>query len=247
VKNVAGYDLSRLFCGSHGSLGMITSATFKLAPIPQASRTVVARFASTQQAAQTALELAASPLTPSCIELTAPEPLVLVRFESTARAAQRMADSAATLLGNANALVTMVDAGDEAALWLAHESATPSELLATATVLPTSVGPLLHQFEQQAADRRLSWRATAHAALGVVHARIGSEPTRQADAVSLLRALVHALGGHVRVVQAPESVRAVVTARDPIGTAAGAAAAVKRQFDPAGVLPWPWPEEVARG
>src|SRR5918911_1195460 len=33
VKNVAGYDLSRLLCGSFGSLGGITSATFKLIPL----------------------------------------------------------------------------------------------------------------------------------------------------------------------------------------------------------------------
>ena len=41
VKNVAGYDLSRLLCGSFGSLAVMTSATFKLAPLPAASRTVV--------------------------------------------------------------------------------------------------------------------------------------------------------------------------------------------------------------
>ena len=37
VKNVAGYDLSKLLCGSLGSLAVITSATFKLAPLPPAS------------------------------------------------------------------------------------------------------------------------------------------------------------------------------------------------------------------
>ena len=38
VKNVAGYDLSRLMCGSFGSLAVVTSATFKLAPLPPVSR-----------------------------------------------------------------------------------------------------------------------------------------------------------------------------------------------------------------
>ena len=41
VKNVAGYDLARLLCGSFGCLAVITSATFKLAPLAPASRTVV--------------------------------------------------------------------------------------------------------------------------------------------------------------------------------------------------------------
>ena len=39
MKNVAGYDLSRLLCGSLGSLAVITSATFKLAPLAPRSRT----------------------------------------------------------------------------------------------------------------------------------------------------------------------------------------------------------------
>ncbi len=41
VKNVAGYDLVRLFIGSHGTLGFITDVTFKLLPFPRARSTMV--------------------------------------------------------------------------------------------------------------------------------------------------------------------------------------------------------------
>ena len=40
VKNVTGYDLPRLFTGSHGELGVITEVSWKLWPVPSASRTV---------------------------------------------------------------------------------------------------------------------------------------------------------------------------------------------------------------
>lgn len=247
VKNVAGYDLSRLFCGSHGSLGMITSAIFKLAPIPPTSRTVVARVARLQDAAQLALDLGASHLTPSCIELSAPEPTLLVRFESTARAAERMASAAATLLAAGHAQVTALDAADEAAAWRAHEATNRSDTIATITVLPTALGPLLAQFEQQAAERALAWRLTAHAAIGIAHVHVGGEPAQQADAVAMLRTLVHARRGHVRLTQAAATARDTFPAWDPLGSAASAAAAVKQRFDPAGVLPWPWSERSDHG
>ncbi len=46
VKNVAGYDMMKLLIGSQGTLGIITSASFKLFPAPRQTRTFVAEFAS---------------------------------------------------------------------------------------------------------------------------------------------------------------------------------------------------------
>ncbi len=69
VKNVAGYDLSRLLSGSFGSLAIITRAIFKLAPVPPASRTVVASADGGRPLSDLALEITSSPLTPTAIEL----------------------------------------------------------------------------------------------------------------------------------------------------------------------------------
>ena len=43
VKNVAGYDLCKLFTRSHGTLGIITELNFKLRPLPPETRTIVAK------------------------------------------------------------------------------------------------------------------------------------------------------------------------------------------------------------
>src|SRR5262249_26296696 len=51
VKNVAGYDMCKLFLGSFGALGVILEATFKLYAIPERDETLLAVFSSLPQAA----------------------------------------------------------------------------------------------------------------------------------------------------------------------------------------------------
>ncbi len=72
VKNVAGYDLGKLFAGSYGTLGLITQATFRLHPAPAASATVTVQCADATAAQATALAMGSSPLVPSAVELDWP-------------------------------------------------------------------------------------------------------------------------------------------------------------------------------
>ena len=69
VKNVAGYDLQKVFVGSRGSLGMMVEATFKLRPLPEAERFVCARCESLQQANTLIESVVDSEVTPSVLDL----------------------------------------------------------------------------------------------------------------------------------------------------------------------------------
>ncbi|MBI3418173.1 MAG: FAD-binding oxidoreductase [Verrucomicrobia bacterium] len=69
VKNVAGYDLGKLFVGSRGSLGVIVEATFKLRPLPEAEQFVRADCSSLKQAGELLEAINESPITPVVLDL----------------------------------------------------------------------------------------------------------------------------------------------------------------------------------
>jgi FAD/FMN-containing dehydrogenase len=69
VKNVAGYDLAKLFVGSYGSLGIIVEATFKLRPLPEAEQFVQARANTWDQAGALIESVLESEITPVTLDL----------------------------------------------------------------------------------------------------------------------------------------------------------------------------------
>ena len=69
VKNVAGYDLSKLLAGSFGSLAAIVTATFKLSPLPAASRTLVATARDPESLTRLVRDVMASQLEPIAFEV----------------------------------------------------------------------------------------------------------------------------------------------------------------------------------
>jgi len=69
VKNVAGYDLCKLFTGSLGTLGILTEATVRLAPLPEQSATGIAR-GGLAQTSQLARELTNSKMLPTAVFLS---------------------------------------------------------------------------------------------------------------------------------------------------------------------------------
>ncbi|MDX6495363.1 MAG: glycolate oxidase binding subunit [Gaiellales bacterium] len=102
VKNVAGYDLPKLFTGAEGRLGELLELTLRLHPLPDSTCTVVTEPCDPRPLEQ---------LAPACVEYAWPDGGMLVRFESPA---------AAGLAAAARELVGGELVADDAELWDAH-------------------------------------------------------------------------------------------------------------------------------
>lgn len=68
LKSVTGYDLTRLFVGSEGTLGVFTQITVKLLPLPEKIETLLVFFATPQDAIRTASQIISNNLLPRALE-----------------------------------------------------------------------------------------------------------------------------------------------------------------------------------
>jgi glycolate dehydrogenase FAD-binding subunit len=132
VKNVAGYDLGKLMSGSFGSLAAIVSATFKLAPLPAASSTVVAAFRDRDAFVRAAAAIGSSQLEPAAFDLhissenaglkpratTETSHRLLTQFASAPAAVEAQIDAARRLMTGGE--VDVLSGAPESDLWANH-------------------------------------------------------------------------------------------------------------------------------
>ncbi len=243
VKNVAGYDLGKLFAGSFGTLGLITEATFRLHPAPAASA-VIALDCPDPRAASAAVEaMAASALVPSAIEIdwpSAAQPItVSVLLEGDEASVDGRAERMLRLLAERDQPGTTASVSKTA-------MAATAEASSGATVIQvgfwaSQLAAVLAAIRTAALAEELDPAIGGAAAAGVLSVRVGDEAPAAAVArfVETLRAGmarpgpadVPAMTGSAVVLRAPAAVREMVSVWGTVPSL-GLMRAVKEQFDP---------------
>jgi glycolate oxidase FAD binding subunit len=263
VKNVAGYDLVKLYIGSLGTLGIIVAATLKLRPRPDSEGACWASFPSLDLAARTATGLAGAGLGPVALLLLDPlaaeacaahvglpvgeGPAVLVAFDGLVRAVAAERDEAARRLraGGARRVEELDDATTARALGAVRDArrvvASPIAV-ATAGVLPADVGAYVETTGATARSAGFARAAVAHAGHGLVTllllpgAPADPPPAATATVLAGWRAAARAGGGHLAVEWAPLGVREACPVWDPPGANVDLMRGLKARLDPGGVL-----------
>jgi len=253
VKNVAGYDLCKLFTGSYGTLGLILELIFKLRPKPAETATVAAR-APLNVLFRAAREMMRAGLLPVGIELISQgaserlavsdeevHPALMIRFAGMPEMVAFQVERSIGLLESCEATVTSSTSDDErywkelASLPLGDEN----QLVWRAKLLPTQLEPFLAEtLEEESAA--FSPRSLWHAGVGDGRLRVMSQSTADAalciTSLESLRARAVALGGALVIESAPALIKKAFDAWGEMGAASALMRRIKKELDPQALL-----------
>lgn len=242
VKNVTGYEMTKLYCGSFGTLGVVTEATLKLAPAPPVRVTVAAQFDTASAAGLYAMAAHDAGLAIDAAELLSPpatyalfgEPrwCVLARAAGGPGAIER---TLRELRAYAGAMRGALRECDEAT-WAAWARALePGVLALRASVLPSRVAETVEVLDRRFAGAAALLSATVSA--GLIRANL--DPTRGIRGGTLYesaRDVVARRGGTVAIDAAPASLKRQYDVFGAERADIAIMRRIKQEFDPRGTL-----------
>ena len=256
VKNVAGYDLNKLYLGSFGTLGIITEVSLKLQPLPEIERTILLTFAEVGETVNVASEISGSQLLPTFLNLfvngapltDSPEPCLLIGLEGHPETVEWQIDSVKTIAQQNGAIGVGIFEGQRQqelrgamCTFPESESADPI-VICRANLRMTDVGNFINTVLE--VNELTSWRVRVMGLMGngIVYVAFSDfsnddVPTQQvADSVETLREAATNVGGNLIVESAPTALKHQIDVWGPVDRSFELMKTIKTKLDPLGLL-----------
>ena len=239
VKNVAGYDMMKLFTGSYGTLGILTEVTLRVYPLPANSGTVIltGAISGLRNAAKILL---ASTLTPIAVDVLSTafsqhlaignSPSLVVKFATIPASIAQQSEQLLAIGTGLGLKGNTCQGEQEQQLWSGIQTGIWGE---------SSIGCKLGVRSTVAVDTiELLDRSTANTAKSVIHlsSGIGAFALSDASQIKSLRTHCESAGGFLSVLQAPVDIKQQIDVWGYRGNAVPLMREIKQQFDPAGIL-----------
>lgn len=232
IKNVAGYDLAKLFAGSLGAFGLVAELTLRVYPRPPASMTLALPVDGAEQALAVGRAAMLSPLEPVAAEWDGEQ--LLIRFHGTPGGIATRLRLAATIPGLAGA--RPLDGEAEQAAWerLADlAGGSEGDTILRAGARPAHLPVLVRALQDVARRTGVEAALSSSVAIGVHTVRLrGGDAVAHAACLTTWRQAVQELGGTVTLRRRRDGVDALAEAWGPAPSTAPLLRALKRQFDP---------------
>lgn len=240
VKNVAGYDLMKLFTGAYGTLGVISQVTFRVYPLPESSGTVVLT-GETHALTQATQILLSSALTPTTVDLLSPNLVaklglgkgtgLIVRFQSIAESVKQQSARLQSVGEKLSLQATICRENDENQLWQTlpktiWNSPQNSAIICKIGIRPSELVKLMDEFPIQ--------DAVIHAGCGLGILRF--DQTVTAEMIGQIRRGCEAKGGFLTVLVAPAALKQELDVWGYTGSAIDIMRGIKQQFDSQNIL-----------
>lgn len=245
VKNVAGYDLCKLFIGSLGTLGIITEVTFRVAPLPESAASFLVSGAL-DRCVDFVDRLFSSPLLPAAVTLLSPQaakaaaggtqaPAVLTRVEGFAEAVARHLRDLGEMALQAGLAGEPLRDESHQRLWEQIENfgINGEGLLYRITVPPGSAAKALAAVESW--PRSGTLRYICHPGTAMIGLLLDAEPS-SLEWFPKLAALAREHRGHAALAAAPPGLKEGIEVWGEDPASLPLMRQIKGQFDPRGIL-----------
>lgn len=261
VKNVAGYDLKKLYIGSFGTLGIITELTFNLYPLPELKRTLLLSFKMVDDAAKVALQIANSQLSPVFINLFTDGALATVSSETALSGTivgVGIDGHPETVAWQLEQVQSMAEQGDvigvemlediDQAEFRSSMCAFPEGHTSSQTIIckvnlrTTDVEEFVNVTQETVNPLHAPMHMMGLMGSGVVYIVISEDSDNTDKLQSIAKAIVelreHAIsvGGSLMVESAPLALKRQVDVWGPVGNSTGLMKAIKARLDPVGLM-----------